>query len=265
MLVSIKEKEESMDKIKKYQVSFTQVSNIVLADSSLSLKAKGIYAYLFSKPDDWQFHINFMQQELKETAGQIRSAINELIDRGYIIRKQFNENGKFGGMQYIFVPCENVKPNTTELNEKPYTEKTAYGQTLTHNNIDNNNNTDIEKENVLKEKDNVMNVFDSNVIEKWNEIAKRFGLPKISRMTDERRKRLERVLKENCLTINSFFDILTDKIRKSLFLQGLKQVKDGSDWRFECADWQSNFDFYLERGKMVKVIEDNYTDKIFLK
>lgn len=258
-----------MDKIKKYQVSFTQVSNIVLADNSLSLKAKGIYAYLFSKPDDWQFHINFMQQELKETAGQIRSAINELIDRGYIIRKQFNENGKFGGMQYIFVPCENVKPKSTELNsdkynEKPYTEKTAYGQTLTHNNIDNNNNTEIEKENVLKEKSE-SEELDEIIKSKWNSLALRFKLAKISMMTDERRKRFCRVLKENKLTVDSFFDILEDRIRKSLFLQGLKQVKDGSDWRFECADWQSNFDFYLERGKMIKVIENNYTDKIFLK
>lgn len=128
-----------MEKIKKYKINFTQVSNIVLNDKKISLRAKGVYAYLFSKPDDWIFHINAMENELKESKGQIYSAIRELIDTGYIIRKQINENGKFGGIVYEFV--EN--PYT----EIPCTEKPAYVKTYSLNNIDveiinNNNNKD---------------------------------------------------------------------------------------------------------------------------
>lgn len=118
-----------MEKIKKFKLSFTQVPNTVLNDKRLSLKAKGLYAYLFSKPDDWVFHIGIMEKELKESRGQIYSIIKELIQFGYIIRKQINENGKFGGIIYEFV--EN--PHT----EIPCTEKSAYGKTCTHNNIDN--------------------------------------------------------------------------------------------------------------------------------
>lgn len=118
-----------MEKIKKFKLSFTQVPNAVLNDKRLSLKAKGLYAYLFSKPDDWVFHIGVMEEELKESRGQIYSIIKELILFGYIIRKQINENGKFGGIVYEFV--EN--PHT----EIPCTEKYACGKTCTHNNIDN--------------------------------------------------------------------------------------------------------------------------------
>lgn len=135
-------------------------------------------------------------------------------------------------------------------------DKKSHHNNIIDNNIDN-------KENYIKENPNYP--IDKEVCDKWNSIAEKFKLPKISKMTDERRLRLAKVLKENELTIEQFFNILEEKLHKSLFLQGLKQVKDGGDWRFECADWQSNFDFYLEKGKMLKVMEDAYTDKMFLK
>ena len=38
-------------KLVKQNVPFTMVANEVLKDPKLSFKAKGLYAYLFSKPD----------------------------------------------------------------------------------------------------------------------------------------------------------------------------------------------------------------------
>lgn len=74
--------------IKKFNIGFTQVCNEVLTDKSLSLKAKGLYAYLFSKPDGWEFHIDIMKDELQESKAIIRKTIKELIDAGYILREQ---------------------------------------------------------------------------------------------------------------------------------------------------------------------------------
>lgn len=133
------------ESIKKYDTGYTQVLNKVLLDENLSLKAKGLYAYLFSKPDGWQFHIDVMEKELKESKGQIRTIIKELLDLGYIERKQVNENGVFGGIVYEFIKQNDI--------EKPCTEKPAYGNTLTHNNIYNLNNTyNLKKENNKKKK-----------------------------------------------------------------------------------------------------------------
>ncbi len=121
--------------IKKYNTGYTQVLNDVLYDNRLSLRAKGIYAYLFSKPDGWQFHTKAMAKDLRESTGQIYSAIKELITYGYIIRKQINENGVFGGIIYEFLaPCGEI----------PCAGKTVCGSTSTHNNTDIINNTDIE-------------------------------------------------------------------------------------------------------------------------
>lgn len=124
--------------ISKYSIQFTQVPNKLLMDSRLSLRAKGLYAYLFSKPDGWQFFTGVLRQELHESQGQIRTAIRELIDAGYIIRHQFNENGCFGGIIYEFVDIDTVCTKT------PCADFSAYGKTCTQNNIDNINNTDKE-------------------------------------------------------------------------------------------------------------------------
>lgn len=129
-------------KLKKYNTGYTQVLNDVLYDKTISLRAKGIYAYLFSKPDGWQFHMEIMETELLETKGQMYTAIKELIQRGYILRTQVNQNGVFGGMIYEF-----IDPHSKE----PCTEKTAYGKTPTHNNTDILSNTDNKKKEIYKE------------------------------------------------------------------------------------------------------------------
>lgn len=129
-----------MDFIKKYSTGFTMITNTILQDKDLSLRAKGLYTYLFSKPDGWEFHISAMVKELKETEGQIRVIVQELLNKGYIVRHQVNENGKFGGMVYEFVDIDRDGKN--RITDIPCSEKSAYGKTPTHNNTESTSNTD---------------------------------------------------------------------------------------------------------------------------
>lgn len=164
-----------METIKKYNTGYTQVLNEMLYDKNLSLKAKGIYAYLFSKPDGWQFHIAVMEQELKESRGQIYSAIKELIDFNYITRYQSNEKGVFGGMVYEFI---DIKNRNTDI---PCTEKTAYGKNGILNNTDilnntnNINNTDIIKEEKNKKEESIDFGELKEPMEKWLAYKKEKG------------------------------------------------------------------------------------------
>lgn len=100
--------------IKKREVPFTQVPNCILTDSNISLKAKGLYCYLLSKPDEWEFHTECILEEIKEGETAFYSAIKELIDAGYIIRYQKNENGKFSGTVYEFIDVWNQKTPCSE-------------------------------------------------------------------------------------------------------------------------------------------------------
>jgi DNA-binding MarR family transcriptional regulator len=75
------------------KIPFTQVANRVIDNPSLSLKAKGLFAYLFSKPESWQFSCKRMPQELQETEKTIRGILKELEAHKYLERKRLS-NGK---------------------------------------------------------------------------------------------------------------------------------------------------------------------------
>lgn len=137
-----------MESIKKFRLNFTQVPNVVLKDRRLSLKAKGLYAYLFSKPDGWHFNPKIIIKEIKEGRDAFYGAMKELIDCGYVCRHQQNANGKFGGSVYKF-----VDPANKPCAEKPYTEKPYPGKPYTENpdadtNITNTDITNTENNNI---------------------------------------------------------------------------------------------------------------------
>lgn len=138
-----------MESIKKFKLSFTQVPNVVLKDRRLTLKAKGLYAYLFSKPDGWHFNPKIIIKEIKEGRDAFYGAMKELIDCGYICRHQQNNNGVFGSSVYKFVdptikPCAEKpcaeKPHTEKpYTGKPYPENPDAYKYCTINNTENNN------------------------------------------------------------------------------------------------------------------------------
>jgi DNA-binding MarR family transcriptional regulator len=76
---------------------YATVPNELLNNPDISLKAKGLFAYLQSKPDNWSFSIDRMASQLKENRDAIRGAIKELEEHGYLIRKRRRENGKWNG------------------------------------------------------------------------------------------------------------------------------------------------------------------------
>ena len=86
----------------------------MLLDKELSLKAKGLLAFLLSKPDDWQVYIRALANELKESKDTIAGIINELIAHRYVKRKQLrNAKGEIEGYEYTIyeVPYPN-NPDT---------------------------------------------------------------------------------------------------------------------------------------------------------
>ncbi len=101
-----------MEKIdfKKQNIPFTQVANGVLYDKNLSLGAKAIYAYIYSKPDGWDFASARMAKELKVSKPTVLKHLKELEFIGYLIKKKLPS----GRMLYkiIFPPIE---PESTEL------------------------------------------------------------------------------------------------------------------------------------------------------
>jgi len=201
------------DTLRKYDTGFTQVSNQILTEPTLSLKAKGIYAYLFSKPDGWTFYLNTIKREVKEGYKAFHSGIKELIDAGYIKKTQKNDNGKFGGNIYTFATPE-------EINRLAKTANRQNGKT-NNTNIKNNTKEKIKnkKETSLRDNSNYpFGVVSQEDTMKLEDVMKK-AKDKTQEAKDRKEKKQEQRAsafekrKSNAVLLEEYFySLLPDKV-----------------------------------------------------
>ena len=92
----------SMIRVKKDKNNpFVILNKGFLNNPNLSLKAKGLLAYLLSKPDDWQIYQSELALHFTDGKASLKTAMNELINAGYITRNQPRKNGKFSSNEYV--------------------------------------------------------------------------------------------------------------------------------------------------------------------
>lgn len=91
---------------------FTIVNNIALADSTLSWKAKGILAYMRSRPDDWQFYSSEVAKHSTDGMKSLLAGLRELEDRGYLKRFQEKKQGKFSDLEWQIADTPAFLPQT---------------------------------------------------------------------------------------------------------------------------------------------------------
>jgi len=90
-----------MDYIRKHsKCNFTQISNTIINDEKISFKAKGIFLYLWSKPEKWVVRITDICNNGQEGKTAIYSGLNELEENGYIARQRYYVDGKIAGINY---------------------------------------------------------------------------------------------------------------------------------------------------------------------
>lgn len=80
----------------KKNSNYTVINNSVLEDTRLSWRAKGIAAFLLSKPDNWEINHTYLWKHGKEGRDAILAAMKELEQCGYLIRTRTQgKDGKF--------------------------------------------------------------------------------------------------------------------------------------------------------------------------
>lgn len=92
-----------MVRIKKdYSKGFTTMNNTIVRDDSLSWKARGIFAYLWSMPDDWNFYETEVAKHATDGRQSLRTGLEELEKNGYLERTRSRDKlGKFGAPVWI--------------------------------------------------------------------------------------------------------------------------------------------------------------------
>lgn len=125
---------------------FGQTPNELLNDSTLSLKAKGLYGFMQSKPDNWEFSISGLTHQLKEGEKAVREGIKELEIAGWLTRNNYqNNHGKWDcDYELHIIKVDDNKP----LTKKPYS---PFGHThLPHTVFGHTQNGDTIKEGTKK-------------------------------------------------------------------------------------------------------------------
>lgn len=78
------------------QKNYVVINKTAFEDKSLSFKAKGIFGYLMSKPDNWTTNIKDLQKNSADGRDSIYAGLKELREHGYLIKiAKRNLKGQF--------------------------------------------------------------------------------------------------------------------------------------------------------------------------
>lgn len=121
--------------------SFTILPNKLIMDKQLSFKARGVLAYLLSRPVNWDVTARDIVNQTTDGREAIYSALKELIEARYVIRGTKRTSGKI--TQYVYDVYNSPQTGFPET-EKPYTEN-LYTENPTQLNTE-LTNTDITKD-----------------------------------------------------------------------------------------------------------------------
>lgn len=112
---------------KKSSRFFTITNNQLIRDDRLSWKARGIFTYLWSMADGWDFRVNEVSRHAKDGRDSLRAGLKELEEYGYLKRHYKQSNGgKLDGYEWILndTPAAGKSAeNSIESNEIPATGK----------------------------------------------------------------------------------------------------------------------------------------------
>ena len=80
--------------IKRIQKSknFSIISNEILKNKKLSLKAKGLMSLILSLPDNWDLTVNGLVEIIKESKNTIYTILKELNRFGYVERERITDS-----------------------------------------------------------------------------------------------------------------------------------------------------------------------------
>ena len=81
--------------------NFTATDNQLVRDNRLTWKARGIFNYLWSQSEDWNFYVDEVAKHSKDGVKALKSGLSELERYGYLKRVMVHdEKGLFGRMSW---------------------------------------------------------------------------------------------------------------------------------------------------------------------
>ena len=118
----------------RHSGGWAAVPNSLIEDPALSWKAKGLWAYLHSRPDGWEVYEADLIKRAVEGRDAVRSGLAELEAHGYLERRQARDGGRYTGTEYwLMLPHERREQVGLPLTDKPSPENPPLSNTKENN------------------------------------------------------------------------------------------------------------------------------------
>lgn len=245
---------------------YTIMGNQHLREKELSLKAKGLLSLMLSLPNDWDYSVLGLVSICKESRNTIITILDELKKFGYLtITKKLPNETDSGRFEYEYNIFE--YPQAEEETEETLEEAEKSDRENSPKQAPKKQELEIEKQAPKKQelvKQDIVfctqlntNILNTNkqktkdiytytsVVDLYNGIC--VSLPKISALTEKRKKTIKARLKQYSMEqIEKVFTLA----EASDFLKGVN------------GKWNATFDWLMNENNFIKVLEGNYNNKI---
>ena len=127
--------------------NYTTMANYHFRDKTLSWKAKGILSNMLSLSDDWDYSMAGLAALASDGTSATRSALKELEEHGYLIRRPIRDYGRIVDWEYLIF--ENPEMSK-QFRDNQQTEKPVVENQQVENNTQLNTNKSNTKESNTK-------------------------------------------------------------------------------------------------------------------
>ena len=92
-----------MVRIKKvYDKHYTVINNSILNDTSLKWEDKGLFTYLWSQSDEWDFYAKEVAKHSPDSEDKVYKILRKLEEHGYLLRqRQRNNKGQLKANKWL--------------------------------------------------------------------------------------------------------------------------------------------------------------------
>lgn len=137
--------------------NFTTMSNYVLRDTNLSLKAIGLMCKMLSLPPTWDYSMKGLVSICKEEETAVSTALNELKKYGYLtVKKIRDEKGRIKDVEYSIYEQPFLNPDFHPNLENPNMDNPkTENQVQLNIDLNNLNNLNKYKSNLINQKEKI--------------------------------------------------------------------------------------------------------------
>jgi len=210
-----------MNKVKNtIRKAFTIIPNELINDNRMSDRARFLFCYMASKPDDWEFYHEPLAEALGYSVDTLRKYLKELMVFHWVSRSERRIDGKFNSYDYDLHPSPCGKKTDTVKNrngKKPERENSVLY------------NKDYNKERLLTKKDDDKGDNEASQTEKWATQLK-----------------ADQMFMETAMIVHK---VKPEKMEGllSCFLM-TKRALEEDTWK-DYSDFRKNFLFWLPKNK----------------